>query len=183
MRVLLALLIPVFLFGSISGYLSFTESIRPRPAAAPSDRDTAAWTVRMTPAARLVPDAEYDIPALRVLYRGSAILEKADSVEGGESIQVDLDEVSVGENSLLVEAHFEAPVKMDFENPSSGESGRFSTSAQASPVVQALRILVLRNGETVIDQTLWAETPDLLATGEVRFDGWLIPVTEASGHE
>ena len=173
MRVVLALMIPIVLFAGVGGYIAFTESVRPHPVMRRAEIDRARWTVQLFPTDRLVPDTRYDVPAIRLLYRGTAILEQAESIGAEHPLQIELKDVSRGQNSVLVEVHF-PPNSLDA--PAAGPRGD-------SRQIQALRVQIQRNSEVVVDQTFWRDGTDPLVTGLVLFDGWATGLAGAGDHE
>lgn len=163
MRILIAALIPVVLFGGVAAYINFTESVRPEPPVETVAIDTARYRVRVATTWPLVGDADYDTPALMISYRGRSLLESTQTVRPFEWREIEISEVARGENSLYVEVNWD------------GE--RDDSQPAFPPEFAAVRIQILRNDDVIAEQTLWRRDEASDQSGVIRFQS---PIEQTS---
>ena len=156
MRIVWAAVIWVIFTGGLMGYMLQRDSVTPAPVkgitAAAAD---GAYTLVVTATFAAEPDpfaltaTDDPPPALQVRMGSQVLLRKTDDVQPGQPMRVPLTKgLVVGANELFVKAS--PPIK---------------TNAQA----QAVRIQILRDGLTFVEQTYWA-APGENVSETFRFD-------------
>lgn len=154
MRLLLAALIPLILFGGIAAYVEFTERVRPAPIEQQSRLDNAAWSVRLYPTAQLAGDADFDEPSLQVELQGQTIFAELAPINSGQEIRIaPLRNVRSEQNNLFVQATF-------------AESG---TSEKRTAGPKALRVQVFRGLQQRADRTFWKPDGRASISGGIDF--------------
>ena len=155
MRLILAALIPIVLFGGVASYVEFTERLRPTPIDFETQPDDSHWAVRLYTTADLEGDVDFDEPSLTVRFRGKRVLADFESVQAGKVIQIDpLEGVQSGQNSLFVHVNFS----------SNKESDGNATTQPA-----AIRVQVFRGDQLLSERTFWKPDGRRSISGEIKF--------------
>ena len=152
MRPLLALLVA----GSILGGLQLYMQFRPQPKRVVHDVEQSAagrFTVEITLTFDAGPDAfaldPSSAPAVLLQLRGTDVVRRTDSIAAGEQVRADhVQGIVTGKNEFFVQA-----------TPQDG----------VAAVARAVRVRILRDGNPVADETLWAE-PGEVVQGAVMVD-------------
>jgi hypothetical protein len=143
MRILLAAIIWVVLVGGLAWYMNQRTG-----AATVTTQERAEapgiYAVTLTPTFSAAPDpfalrlSDDDAPpALLVRLNGDVIFEATDKLEAGETVVIEtVSGIKVGENEFFIEAH-----------PPGEEANQ----------AHALRVAVLRDGDQLVEETLWSE--------------------------
>lgn len=149
MRPILALLIPIVVFGCIRAYTVFERSL-PTPQVVTIAPEQAAGTfaVDLTLTFDAAPD-DFALEPLSVLVQlqGEELFRSTEDYQAGASILLeDVGGIVEGANSFFVKV---APAESNF-------------TAQ-----RAVRVRVLRDGQPIAEQTLWSR-PGEAVEGEVQ---------------
>ena len=180
MRLLVALVIPLILFGSVYAYVEFAERIRPAASQSTVPIDEANWTVRIERTFDCRGDADFGTPAIKVQFRGRDLLARSGLVKATEAITVDLSDVELGANDLYVETQVVARLGLE-----AGDS-EFDSASSSEPVKQppaAMRVRVFRNRQAVADKTFWQEsTRRIVGTVEFSSSSTGDGTTQHKGH-
>ena len=154
MRLILAALIPIVLFGGVASYVEFTERLKPTPIDFETQPDDSHWAVRLYTTADLEGDIDFDEPSLTVRFRGKRVLADFKSVPAGKVIQIDpLEGVQSGQNSLFVQANF--------------SSNKTDGNATTQPA--AIRVQVFRGDQLLSERTFWKPDGRRSISGEIKF--------------
>ena len=150
MRLVLAALIPLVLFGGIAAYVEFTERVRPEPVDVTARLDDQPWSVRLYPTAELAGDADFDEPSLSVQFHGQPVFSELAPVAAGREIRIDpLTGVRAEQNRLFVQATF--------------------SSESSSDAPAALRVQIFRGPQRRAEQTFWKPDNRTSISGGLQF--------------
>ena len=160
MRPLIALVVAVIILGSVEAYVQFHKSL-PKPQAVQSRFQLAEgkFSVDLTPTFEARPD-EFDLDPASVLVElhGKELFRSRDVVKQGEPIVIDeVPGVAEGSNSFYI---------------------KVAPGNQGSSAMRAVRVRVLRDGQSVAEQTLWSE-PGAPVEGVVEV---LVPRSRQAAH-
>jgi hypothetical protein len=139
MRPLAAILLAILILGCVKAYTLFENSL-PSPVVLSNTQDRAAgkFSVDITPTFDAAPD-DFALEPLSVLIQlqGQELFRSQERLPAGNAIVVeDVEGVVEGANSFFIKI---APAESDFTSQ------------------RAVRIRVLRDGESVSEETLWSE--------------------------
>lgn len=161
-RPILVLLIAIFVFGGLSAYASFLKSLpknEHQVAELPSSTDSYVVEVTLSFVAERDVFALNEAFSLELRMAGQPLLKRSDKLEAGKTIEVkDISGVVAGNNAIFVRA---VP------------SEKFISQACAA------RVIVLHNGHSIEDRTIWSSPGDVVA-GEVIF---VAPSVAESSHD
>ena len=151
MRLILAAMIPLLLFGGVATYIEFTERVKPVPIVFETARDEAAWQVTLYPIAKLMGDADFDTPALTVRFQGRQTILNRGPIPAGKLIEAPLKDVRSGSNSLFLQANI-------------AENANDTGTKQA-----AIRVRIFRGDNLKKEQTFWNLMGEQTIHGEIQF--------------
>lgn len=155
MRLILAALVPVVLFGGVASYVEFTERIRPTPIDFETQPDDNHWAVRLSTTADLEGDVDFDEPSWTVRFRGKRVLVDVEPVPAGKVIQIDpLEGVRSDQNSLFVQANF---------------SSNKTNDGNATTQPAAIRVQIFRGDRLQSERTFWKPDGLRSISGEIKF--------------
>jgi hypothetical protein len=145
MRPLLAFAVVIVILGGLQLYMTFRPQAR-REAARAEVQAAGQFAVEITLTFDAGPD-EFaldvsDAPSLFVQLRGHDLLRRSDPIEAGSQINVEsVDGIVVGANEFFVQA---------------------TPQDTTANVARAVRVRILRDGQPLADDTLWAEPGDVV---------------------
>ena len=156
MRLILAALIPIFLFGGVTAYVEFTNRVKPKAIEYQIQLAPGAWSVQLYTTAELAGDLDFDEPSLKVLFKGQTVFEHFDTIAAEEQLLIEpLNDVSTQQNSLFLQARCAAaPV-------SAADSVRHA----------AIWVQVYKGKQRVAEKTFWKTNNSQLIRGELNFFG------------
>lgn len=171
MRPVLTLIIAVSLLSGIYAYTQFADQVRPLQVEYNPEFAETPFSIRLSRTFDCEGNVEFGLGAsLLVLFKDKKVLERTDLVVASETIEIELEDVEVGRNSVYFEANlpslnsgFSSFEETSLPSEEASEADPFASKSHA------MRVEILQEGVVIEDRSFWIEPGLNSVSGAVEF--------------